>query len=335
MKIWVLTWRKNGKTLKSALGNVNYETIAPVTVLRTVALIADRNCKKEHILDMDKARFIDHWDKTVEAVHGAVDYFHRSGIRVSKLLPYDALVASYAYFFSMQKAPPSHRQTELLEDFFWRVAFTGRYSSAVESKLAEDVKHMESFLKEEEADYGPEWGISVSPDYIIVNGFFATGRAYVKAILCLYASHKPRSFNNNHEVIIDNNWLKQINSKNYHHFFPRGFLKKQDVAQEMANHILNITIVDDFLNKNIIGARPPSDYMSEFRKVNPQLAETMQTHLISDLDGFGVFEDNYDKFLNERAKIVSQELRKRIIPHQLDGEKQPDILGDYEEPEVE
>ena len=317
--------------LKDSLGDANYETVAPVTALRTVALIADQNCKKEHILDMPKKDFISNWDKARDAIERAVDHLRSTGLApVSRLLPYDSLVVSFAYFFSRQRmATP--RQTELLEDFFWRVAFTSRYSSSVESKLAEDIGHMESFLGEEESDYGHGWGVSTSPDYIINNGGFATGRAYIKAILCLYARQKPRSFNNHsREVIIDNSWLKQINSKNYHHFFPRSFLKGQKVEKEKANHILNITIVDDFLNKNIIGARSPSEYMDKFRAENSQLADTMRTHLIPDLDGFGVFENDYDKFLKQRAKIVSEKLSKKIIPNRMDGERQPD-LDDYEE----
>ena len=58
--------------------------------------------------------------------------------------------------------------------------------------------------------------------------------------------------------------LKQANSKNYHHFFPRAYLTKKGEEKFKINHILNITIVDDFLNKNKIRAKAPSKYMKEF-----------------------------------------------------------------------
>jgi hypothetical protein len=123
----------------------------------------------------------------------------------------------------------------------------------------------------------------------------------------------PKSFNNNTDVIIDNSWLKQANSKNYHHFFPRAYLKKKLIDEDRANHILNITIVDDYLNKRKIKAKAPSIYMKEFKKINPELEDTMKSHLINDIKQFGIWDDNYDKLFNERAKLVSKELEKRIM----------------------
>ena len=53
----------------------------------------------------------------------------------------------------------------------------------------------------------------------------------------------------------------------------------QSYKEEEYNHILNITIVDDFLNKREIGAKPPSNYMMKFSKVNNNLDNNMKTHL--------------------------------------------------------
>jgi len=94
--------------------------------------------------------------------------------------------------------------------------------------------------------------------------WFSTGDAFCKAILCLYAYFEPKSFASNGLVKIDNSWLKQANSKNYHHFFPRRYLEKVGLQDWQANTILNITIVDDYLNKRWIRAKPPSEYMRTF-----------------------------------------------------------------------
>ena len=99
----------------------------------------------------------------------------------------------------------------------------------------------------------------------------------------------------------------------------------------MVNHILNITIVDDFLNKREIGATRPSVYMKRFKRENEDLARTMKTHLITDIDQFGIFEDDYNTFLEQRAKIVSKELSKRIIRNDAIDGNIPDIRDDYEE----
>jgi hypothetical protein len=166
---------------------------------------------------------------------------------------------------------------------------------------------------------------------LIENGRFNAGRSFVKAILSLYAYQEPKSFNDNAQVNIRNQWLKQSNSKNYHHFFPRDYLKKAGVDEGRINNVLNITIVDDYLNKRKIRARAPSDYMKEFKTANPSLADAMKSHLIDDLDSFGIFTNDYDAFIKHRAQRVSAELRKRIIPRDVDTHGQLVRADDFEE----
>ena len=120
----------------------------------------------------------------------------------------------------------------------------GRYSASLESKLAQDVRRIDAILEDRSPDY--DWGIDVSPTFIVENGWFNTGRSFVKAILCLFAHRAPRSFKDNSKVNVSNNWLKQSNSKNYHHFFPKSFLGKRGEEDWRINNVVNITIVDDY-----------------------------------------------------------------------------------------
>lgn len=55
--------------------------------------------------------------------------------------------------------------------------------------------------------------------------------------------------------------------------------------------------------------------MKAFMEHNESLEETMNTHLIDDLDAFGIWDDDYDKFFDMRAEKISNELSKRIIPN--------------------
>ena len=79
-----------------------------------------------------------------------------------------------------------------------------------------------------------------------------------------------------------------------------------------ANSVLNITIVDDYLNKNRIRTKFPNTYMATFAEENGNIDRTMQSHLIGNLKNFGVWDDDYDKFLKKRAQKVLTELRKRL-----------------------
>lgn len=312
------------------LRSVNYETVSDATVLQAVSMIMAKECKRKTILNLDKKEFIDIWDEVIDAIEKTIDYFRNYfRIPVSKLLPYNALIVPFAYFFYKHKDKPIGNKQKYLEDYFWRCALSGRYSSSTESKLAQDIKRIDTILEEQLPKY--DWAINTSTDFIINNGWFSASRSYIKAILCIFSYHQPKSFIDDSIVNISNYWLKQANSKNYHHFFPRAYLKKQGEEEFYINHILNITIVDDFLNKRKIKAKAPSVYMKEFVKVNPIIEQTMSTHLIGDFNTFGILNDDYDAFFQQRAILICSEIENRIIKQGIDKEQQTELPDDYEE----
>lgn len=316
--------------LKEELQPSKYETISSATVLQLVSILIKRECTRRTILKLDRDEFISTWEEATDCLKSAIDFFRSYGIPVSHLLPYNALLVPFGYFFHKHKANPVGEVKQKLEDFFWRASLGYRYSSAVEGKLANDIDKIDKIIINELPKY--EWSIDISAENIKKSGYFSTSRSFIKAILSLYAMQKPRSFDNNLDVNIDNSWLKIATSKNYHHFFPKSYMRKNYPEYEYSqyNHILNITIVDGYLNKNKIRAKAPSIYMSDFKKTNPQLDETMKSHLIDDIEKFGIWENAYGQFFDERAKLVSAELSKHIIP-QYSTEGVLEVYSDIEE----
>jgi len=75
--------------------------------------------------------------------------------------------------------------------------------------------------------------------------------------------------------------------------------------------------------------------MKKYKKMNKQLSETMKTHLIIDLDDFGVWSNNYEQFIEKRARVVSNEIENRIIKQDIDKNPQADLIDDYEHDEHE
>ncbi|WP_222597123.1 hypothetical protein [Chitinophaga pinensis] len=206
------------KQLIEELSPSNYETISDATILQLISIILEKDCKRQQILKLDKVTFIREWESVIVALKKAVEHFkYTYRIPVSQLLPYNALIVPFAYFFYHHSNPPKGIIQDLLQDFFWRCALSGRYSSSVESKLAQDVKKIDEILKEKQPRY--DWAVDVSADFVIKHGWFSASRSYVKAILCLYSFEQPKSFNSNAIVNISNYWLTRANSKNYHHFF--------------------------------------------------------------------------------------------------------------------
>jgi hypothetical protein len=132
--------------LTKELTNCKYDTISSSVILSVLGLILSKNkeCKRKIILQLDKQKIIDSWDNVISALKDSIDYF-RSVYRipVSSILPYDSILVPFAYFFYIQKEKPKGNQIKYLEEFFWRMSLSYRYSSSSESKLAQDIKRID------------------------------------------------------------------------------------------------------------------------------------------------------------------------------------------------
>lgn len=292
--------------------NCNYDTISSSTVLQAVSVCLTKECSKKQILKLNKDDFINIWDHVINALESAVDYFRGFyRIPVSQLLPYDSLLVPFTYFFFHHKDIPLDKKQEYLQDYFWRVVLTSRFSTSLEAKIGQDIRKIDLILSDQHPSYDEP--VDITPEYLCNHGWFATGTAYIKGFLCILAYQQPKSFANNALVNISNSWLKQANSKNYHHFFPKAYLAKRNFENWEINHIANITIVDDFLNKRSIRDRAPSNYIADYQKINPDLEATLATHLIGPIEESGITNNDYDKFFNHRLQHFSNEFRKRLI----------------------
>lgn len=298
------------------LEDAGYETLPAVTVMQCVSAVICSQITRSDILKIPKGKFIDNWPRVRSGILDAVEYTRTSlRVPVSRLIPYPAQLIPFTYFFVNNAGKhPTALQHKLLTQYFFWSALTNRFSSAVESKIAQDIKRIDEILESEAPDYSTEQQVNLTEEDLRYH-WFSTGDAFCKAILCIYAYQEPKSFTLNSRVHIDNAWLKASFSKNYHHFFPKAFLRRQGLEPWQANSVLNITIVDDYLNKREIKANPPSQYMARFQRQNEHLADTMRSHLIDDLDDYGVFTDDYERFLSRRGRRLIREIEMRLHPN--------------------
>jgi len=307
-------------SIEDRLIEADFGPIPHATVLHSAAACLSGDISAKAILRLPKKEFVQNWPAIESALIDAVEHIRASyAVSVSRLLPFPVLVAVYTrFFYCLGKERPGADQRRSLKDFFWRVSLSGRYSQSMESHVTADLKKIDRVVKGEAVTY--DWPIDVSPQFIEDNGYFNAGRSFIKGLLCLLAAQAPQSFDSGNPVRLRNDWLKRVNSKNYHHFFPRAYMaNKTNVEDFYVNHIANITFVDDYLNKQVIRANPPSAYLKKFQLENHDvdLARVLTTHLIN-LKRDGVLEDDFKTFFKYRLLALSQELKKKIIPQEID-----------------
>jgi len=303
--------RDGSDEIKECLAAAKFETIPAAIVMQCVAALVLKAVRSRDILKIPREKFIAHWIPMKDALFTAIDFIRTElRIPVSQLLPYPAVVVALSYFFHITKnRKPSSDQMKRLEQFFYWVGTTERYSSATESKLAEDFQRMELIAKERQPEY-PTTELIVS-EKVIAERWFSAGNAFCKAVLCLMAYQQPKSFDSNGVVILDNSNLRIATSRNYHHFFSKDYLKKNAPDKE-PNLIANITLIDGYSNKHRIGAKPPSDYIAKFAKKNKKIGATLKDHFISHSKSFGIESDDYDRFIQSRSKALAQGLTNKL-----------------------
>ncbi|MBP7482134.1 MAG: DUF262 domain-containing protein [Lacunisphaera sp.] len=294
------------------LEDANFETIPPITVLQCVAAKVSGSVKRGDILRMDRDQVVVAWPTVVEAIFAAVDFMRAHlGVQVSRLLPYNTLLIPLAHFFMLQSRAPTPAQVSLLKQYFLWASLSNRFNSAVETKIETDLKRIEFIVQGKAPSYESE-PLRLTPEDFRHRPFIATD-AFCKAVLCVLVAQRPLSLIDNGVVQIDNSWLKVASSRNFHHFYPKAFLKKRGVDWRDANRLVNIVLVSADLNKRVIKARAPSDYVADFQKKNPAIATALESHLIGDPVSFGITTDDYDIFLTERANKIHELVQSLLL----------------------
>ena len=304
---------------------IKYEGISSTVILSLLSLLLSRTkeCKRKIILTLDKQSIIDHWDESISVLKESIDYFRTIyRIPVSQLLPYDSLLVPFAYFLFHNKEKPNANQRKYLEEYFWRMSLSYRYSSATETSLAQDIRRIDKILQNQRPEYR-DIKVNLDSPQTLIESNFSAGNSFCKAVLCLLAYHEPKSLKDNGKIILDNSQLKIASSKNYHYFFPKKYLKDNKI--ENGNSLVNITFVGDRLNKHMIRARAPSSYIGDLSDENSAINTALNSHLI-DITGFGIESDDYNTFLNARARRIFEELKARIdLSHEGLSSKENDI----------
>ena len=329
-------WKRFIKELEA----IKYEGVSSTVILSLLSLVLSKSkeCRRETILALDKQNIIDHWEAAISGLKDSIDYFRTTyRIPVSRLLPYDTLLVPFAYFFFKNKEEynrkePDSGQRQYLEEFFWRMSLSHRYTGAGDTLLAQDIRRIDRILEHERPDYA-DVKVDLSTETLIQTNFNVRD-SYCKAVLCLLAYQEPKDFHDNGKVILDNSNLQIASSRNYHHFFPKSYLKKNETANSKS--LVNITLVSARLNQHIIRSRAPSDYIRDFTDENPGINKALNSHCI-DINGFGIESDDYDTFLEARASRISEELKARIdLNHrQPDNEEIQELIAAGESERVE
>ncbi|WNC95229.1 DUF262 domain-containing protein (plasmid) [Paraburkholderia sp. FT54] len=269
-------------------------------VLSCVAGILTHEPGPERLLELNGAAVRDQFSVVENGIRGAIDFL-RTQLKVVhlKLLPYPSMLIPLAVFFAEADGKEivfGGDSFQTIKRWFWRTCFSARYTSQTRKTTITDIEQMVK-LKAGEATTLDHIDVTVTPDFF--HSTFRVGAAATKTFVLLLANNDPRSLLSGKNIDLDK-VLQRYNRSEFHHIYPRAFLREQGFADGEINVLGNFCFLSAAENKNI-GRKRPSVYVNDLAGDAALSEQTLATAFCDAKQ----FDDNYKPFLAARcARLV-------------------------------
>ncbi|NMG40379.1 DUF262 domain-containing protein [Chelativorans sp. ZYF759] len=277
------------------------------TILRSISAAAGGGFSESSIDQLrrhESDRLIAAVNATKSAYQRAVDFLVTElHIPSDRQLPYVNQVVVLGEVFRLL-TNPTPVQTEAIKRWFWRTAIAGYFGGWNTGNMAADQAAAKEFAQGVVAEI--EASTSAPPAAIWRQREFRSNSAHSKILILLLAFNQPRDLLTGARIDVGRA-LFHGNAREYHHFFPRDFLKHRGVGARQANSLANFVMLSSASNK-IITNRAPSDYLQQvISNAGEGLRDLLQSNLISEEAFEAALNDDYNSFLILRSETVQAE----------------------------
>lgn len=294
------------RELNDKLEDKGFGRIAEEVVAQLLSLLIKGQATRAFQFQLTNEEIKDNWSKTEQAVESAIDYLRSNfGVKIYEFIPYPSMIAMVGYLFAkIGDRSLSATQSEFVKKWFWRTAFSQRYSASTLTIMGNDIhEYFDKVLM----DNPVELSIPVNLTEEDIKKIRIYTRSAVKnAIFCLLALESPKHFKDNSAVILDRTLCSEFNHHEKHHIFPKAFLAKNHIGRRHL--LLNFAFIPGELNREIKKKRP-SDYFSDYKKTNKKFSETMELHLIKSDSDAAIWKNDYDQFIKERGLLIFDKIK--------------------------
>ncbi|MEC1303064.1 GmrSD restriction endonuclease domain-containing protein [Lysinibacillus capsici] len=285
----------------------SFEDIKEKVILQCFGAIIKKTTITKDILDLSPESIRDSSETLIKSVEKSLDYLQQEFNVISEdFMPKPQILVPLSFLFSKIHSP-SAAQNKIIKQWFWRVAFSDRYSAGTDKKMDDDIKFFEKVLTNDFSGLS-KYSITLNSSFFKTQKL-SKSNAFVKAILLMMSKEIPLDLTNGRTI--DTGYaLSVYNRKEYHHIFPKAFLKnKFNLEDDKINVIGNFCFLPASSNK-IISDKSPSDY---FKDIIPQedIIKILESNLIP--TDIKIYEnDDYEAFLEVRSKLLMEKVEKYI-----------------------
>lgn len=297
------------KDIVERLEESDFGTVERDTVAQAISLCLEGQCTTSVQENLDADKVSQTWDDLRDAFLNAIRYIRgRYNIQRVEFLPYESLIAILTYY--MYKADsktviPKHQ--EKIDEYFWRVVVSDHWESMRQTTIGQDTGIIDEIIAGYDANVN--FPLVITPDRLI-NGNVKRSKSSVRnAFLCVLANKRPLNPEDGTDIDLKDGHFVDFKLEK-HHIFPNSFLLDRNVDKDKRKSLVDITFLPKKVN-NEIGSTVPSEYFGEFRDRN-DFEDVMFSHIIPYGDDSAIWNDNYDKFLEQRATLIMEEIQKLV-----------------------
>lgn len=285
--------------LSADIASFGFDEIGTDTnlLLRCCSAILTGDSSPEALMNLNGEEVRKRFDEITNGIKYAIDYL-KTHFRVAKLanLPFATQLVPLSVFFAIpgnKERNYTREQSEKINKWFWKSSFSRRYSSGVIRNLNADIAEMSKLRDDEESNLGG-FDFQIGNSFFLQNTFGITS-VNTKTFILMLAQHDPLSFLSGAPVDLEAK-LKDANRTEFHHLMPRKFLRDSEQTLISDSILANFSFMSRADNREI-GGDAPSKYRA---RMKGDISQTLSRSLIPE----SLFEDNYEKFVEERALLL-------------------------------
>jgi len=269
-------------------------------VLRCCAAILVERPTADQLIGLNGSEVRDRFEEVENGIKGAIDFLRSQlGVETLRNMPYPTMLIPLSVYFaspgnSQIVVPASDRRA--LEKWFWRSCFSERYSGQTNRVAQHDISEMKNLRESKPTTLG-DFAVSVGADFF-ADTVFRLSSARSATFVLMLASVAPRSFISGNRVDLAAA-LQAYNRREFHHMYPRAYLRSQGVSNDVINCLANMCILNRADNNRIKSRRP-----SEYRELMPRDG-TLEEVLKSAITTETLFRDDFEAFRLERAGMLA------------------------------
>jgi hypothetical protein len=222
------------------------------------------------------------------------------GIYSWDFLPYEAVLIILCYVYSRLEKPEKLSIAKL-KQWFWRSAVSQRYRVGGENFVSKDLGAVLAFLTDEKGKKS-DFGNPPASDEIWERLPFRAQNSISLAYVLALARQSPRNITNGAQIDTAIA-LSHFNKKEFHHLFPKGFLKRAKIVGE-PNAIANICMLAASENKAVSDQDPRVYLPACIARLGTLAGEVFASNALPSPGTFDYSACTYPQFLQERSAII-------------------------------